>query len=106
MKRRACFFIKVEVTLQGKEYKALFRCDSNSFRNLMILFQFTFKGPASTILSVKQLLNKAYQIYQHMIHIHIFQQYAFGNDQKETQRIKVSEVLQYDRHIINRRDKS
>ena len=69
MKRRACFFIKVEVTLQGKEYKALFRCDSNSFRNLMILFQ-------------------------------------FGNDQKETQRIKVSEVLQYDRHIINRRDKS
>ena len=42
MKRRACFFIKVEVTLQGKEYKALFRCDSNSFRNLMILFQFTF----------------------------------------------------------------
>lgn len=40
------FFIKVEVTLQGKEYKALFRCDSNSFRNLMILFQFTFKGPA------------------------------------------------------------
>lgn len=46
MKRRACFFIKVEVTLQGKEYKALFRCDSNSFRNLMILFQFTFKCPA------------------------------------------------------------
>lgn len=46
MKRRACFFIKVEVTLQGKEYKALFRCDNNSFRNLMILFQFTFKGPA------------------------------------------------------------
>ena len=41
-----------------------------------------------------------------MIHIHIFQQYAFGNDQKETQRIKVSEVLQYDWHIINRRDKS
>lgn len=46
MKRRACFFIKVEVTFQGKEYNALFRCDSNSFRNLMILFQFTFKGPA------------------------------------------------------------
>ena len=53
MKRRACFFIKVEVTLQGKEYKALFRCDSNSFRNLMILFQFTFKGSSRQYFSVK-----------------------------------------------------